>query len=103
LKAVQLDPIRAFIFYLPNNNTDVPPQASDDIWDLQDSGRWKSNNHFPVYTIPGASGYQLMKQLAAYSGNVTQVPNGHELANDYPANDYIRIAAEINVGESIAM
>jgi hypothetical protein len=102
LEEVQLDPIRAFIFYLADNSTDIPPSANDNVWNLQDGGRWKSNNHFPVYTISGATGNLLMKQLSAYSGNVTQVPNGHELANDFPADDYIRIAAEISVGKWMA-
>jgi hypothetical protein len=99
LKAVQADPIRAFIFYLTDNKSDIPPLANDPIWTLKDAGRWKGNNHFPVYAIPSTTGQKIMEQLAAYSGNVTQVPNGHELANDYPANYFIRLAAEIDVGE----
>jgi hypothetical protein len=64
-----------------------------------DGGKWKSWNHFPVYAVPSMSGQEIMLQLAAYSGNVTQVPNGHLLANEFPASDYIRLAAEIDVGK----
>jgi hypothetical protein len=97
LAAVQKDPIRSFLFFLPDNSTDQPPLPNDPRWTLGDGGRWKTTNRFSVYAIPGATGAMLMQQLARYSGNVTTVPNGHELANEYPANDYIRLAAEVNL------
>jgi hypothetical protein len=87
--------VYAFIFYLPDNGTDIPPLANNAVWSLKDGGKWKGANRFPVYAIPGQSGYALMQQLAIYSGNVTGVPNGHELANIYSPSDYIRLAAEI--------
>jgi hypothetical protein len=101
LAAVHKDPIRSFIFFLPDNSTDEPPLPNDPQWSLGDGGRWKAANQFSVYAIPGATGRLLMQQLARYSDNVTDAPNGHELANDYPPSDYIRLAAEIDLGESI--
>jgi hypothetical protein len=39
-----------------------------------------------------------MDQLALYTGNLTSVPNGHELANEYPPSDYVRLAIQIDIG-----
>jgi hypothetical protein len=97
LAAVQKDPIRSFLFFLPDSGTELPPLPNDPQWTLGDGGRWKSANRFSVYAIPGATGAMLMHELTRYSGNVTTVPNGHELANEYPASDYIRLAAEVNL------
>ncbi|KAF1988624.1 hypothetical protein K402DRAFT_391843 [Aulographum hederae CBS 113979] len=99
LEAVQTDPLRAFIFYLPDNNTETPPLPNDIAWGLGDGGSWKTNNHFPVYAVPGAIGAEIMNQLSLYSGNVTSVPNGHDLANfGVSPSDYIRLAADIDLG-----
>lgn len=91
--------VRAFVLYLIDNGTAIPPLANSAVWSLKDGGRWKSTNKYPVYAIPSLSGQAIMKRLADYSGNVTAVPNGHELANQYPPSDYIRLAAEIDIGE----
>ncbi|OCK87827.1 uncharacterized protein K441DRAFT_622381 [Cenococcum geophilum 1.58] len=91
-------PIKAFIFYLPGNGTDTPPLTSDPTWGLGDGGSWKMNNHFPVYAIPGLTGSIIMNQLALYSGNVTAVPHGHDLASMYSPTDYIRLWATIDTG-----
>lgn len=99
LAAVQQDPIRSFIFYLTDNSTTAPPLANDPTWGLNDGGKWKSSNKFPVYAIPSASGNQIMSQLALYTGNLTSVPNGHELANEFPPSDYVRLAIEIDIGK----
>ena len=96
LAAVQQDPIRSFIFYLPGNSTDIPPLANDQTWALGDGGKWKSTNKFPVYAVTSNSGTQIMSQLALYTGNLTSVPNGHELASLYPPSDYIRLALQID-------
>lgn len=97
LAAVQRDPIRSFLFFIPDGGTDQPPVPNDAQWTLNDGGRWKTTNKFSVYGIPGATGAALMLQLSHYSGNVTTVPNGHELANEYQPSDYIRLAAEVNL------
>ncbi|TID26390.1 hypothetical protein E2P81_ATG00867 [Venturia nashicola] len=97
LAAVQRDAIRSFLFFIPDGGTDQPPVPNDQQWALNDGGRWKTTNKFSVYAIPGATGAALMQQLSHYSGNVTTVPNGHELANEYQPSDYIRLAAEVNL------
>jgi hypothetical protein len=85
------------MFYLTDNGTSIPPTANDVVWGLGDGGRWKSANRFPVYAIPSRTGQTIMSHLAEYSGNVTDVPNGHALANDWPSMDYIRLAVELDV------
>jgi len=95
MDAVNSDGTRAFLFYLTDNDTGVPPLANSNVWGLGDGAQWKRNNKFPVYAIPGADGNEIMEQLALYSGNVTDVPNGHQLAGKYRPSDYIRLAAGI--------
>jgi hypothetical protein len=97
LAAVRQDPIRSFVFYLPGNSTNIPPLANDPTWALGDGGKWKSTNRFPVYAISSNSGNQIMSQLSLYTGNLTSVPNGHELANIYSPSDYIRLALQIEI------
>ena len=92
---------QAFLFYLTDNSTGIPPVANDQAWSIGDGGRWKSNNRFPVYAIPSAVGFDLMSRLAEYSGNVTEVPNGRELIDQLPSTDYIRLAAEISIGKPL--
>ncbi|KAK5163841.1 hypothetical protein LTR04_002226 [Oleoguttula sp. CCFEE 6159] len=104
LAAARLDPVRGFIFYLPDNGTEIPPTANSPIWGLGDGGQWKSTNRYPVYAIPGAQGTELMDQLAIYSGNMTDVPNGHTLTEmGFDSRDYVRLFMDIDTGSSRAM
>jgi hypothetical protein len=99
LTAAHFDPIRAFIFYLPDNSADQPPSINSAVWDMNDGGAWKSESPFPVYAVPGLIGSQMMTQLSLYSGNLTTVPYGHELINEYQIDprDYARVYTEIDV------
>jgi hypothetical protein len=99
LAAARVDPVTAFFFYKPDNGTVEPPPADDPGWSLQDGGRWKSENDFGVYAVPGALGATLMTQLSLYSGNMTDVPNGAKLTEMYDPRDYIRLFAMVNFGE----
>jgi hypothetical protein len=69
LDAALTDPIKAFIFYLPDNGTVQPPQINAASWNLHDGGRWKGDHPFPVYAVPGNTGARMMDQLSLYSGN----------------------------------
>ncbi|KAI9852109.1 MAG: hypothetical protein M1824_002173 [Vezdaea acicularis] len=100
LAAARRDPARAFIFYLTNRDSDDedPPPISDPAWSLQDGGSWKSANKYPVYAISSHRGGMLMHQLSAYSGNMTNVPYGHELTEIYQdSRDYARLYTEIRI------
>ncbi len=82
---------RALITYLPNLQPGIPPPANDPAWAMSDGGQWKSSNQYPVYAIPGTSGNTLMQALGRYSGNVTSVPYGGIIAEDYKSPDYVRL------------
>ena len=80
------------MFYIPNNSTGTPPPISDGTWDLNDGGKWKSENKYPVYAIPGVDGSIIMQQLAQYSGNASS-PKARSIlmqAQMDPA-DYVRL------------
>jgi hypothetical protein len=99
LAAARLDPIRAFIFYRPNNSTYKPQPASSPIWDLMDDGDWQNQNHFPIFAVPGQDGASMMRELSRYSGNLTQIPYGKEITDLYGPNsrDYVRIWTELTL------
>ncbi|GKT43190.1 uncharacterized protein ColSpa_03371 [Colletotrichum spaethianum] len=97
LASARLDPIRAFVFYRPNNSTREPQGADSPIWDLDDGDSWRTKNRYPIFAIPGAEGNKMMHQLSLYSGNISQIPYGDEIAQTYDLhdNDYIRIWTEL--------
>ena len=80
------------MFYIPNNSTGTPPPISDAAWNLNDGGRWKSENQYPVYAIPGVDGAIIMQQLAQYSGNASSPKSQYILSQEQmdPA-DYVRL------------
>ena len=67
------------------------------VWAM--AAGWKAANRFPVYAIPGASGHQIMSELALYAGNLTTVPNGHQLTETYPPNDFVRLVLDITLSK----
>lgn len=89
--------VAAFITYIPDNSTTIPPPVNDPQWNLNDGGHWKADSQFPVYAIPGASGYAVMQQLPNYSGNISTVKDGAELLKDKDAapTDLVRMFVEI--------
>ncbi|TVY75936.1 putative RING finger membrane protein, partial [Lachnellula suecica] len=98
MHAAREDPNRAFIFYLPNNETTAPPPPTSPVWDLGDGGDWKTKNQYPVYVVPGYYGERLVYELSLYSGNLTSVPYGHEIS-ELPGIDpryYVRLYTDIS-------
>ena len=113
LAAAQLDPARAFLFYLVDNGlangtfngSAQPPPISSPAWNLDDGGAWRSGNSFPIYAVSTDIGNQLMHELSLYSGNMTEVPYGHvisELPNTDP-RDYVRLYTEIETVNSSSL
>jgi len=105
IAAASLDPARAFIFYQPNVTDNETPASDSSAWDLQDGGAWKTRYQSPVYAIPGAIGYELMHELALYSGNMTDVPFGHTIS-EFPgvdASDYVRLYTELDVAAATTL
>ncbi|KAK2025323.1 hypothetical protein LX32DRAFT_65501 [Colletotrichum zoysiae] len=99
LASARLDPIRAFVFYRPDNSTSEPQGADSPIWDLGDGDAWRSQNRYPIFAISGAEGNKMMHQLSLYSGNISQTPHGDQIAQRYDPHDddYIRIWTELTV------
>ncbi|KAL9119064.1 MAG: hypothetical protein Q9187_004384, partial [Circinaria calcarea] len=100
LASAGIDSARAFIFYIPDGSRDAPPPIKDPYWGLNDGGTWKSQNNYPVYAIPGFYGALLMQQLALYSGNMTDVPEGQLLSGNFDTRDYVRLYTTINTGRA---
>ncbi|QSZ29504.1 hypothetical protein DSL72_004018 [Monilinia vaccinii-corymbosi] len=99
LAAAREDPVRAFIFYRPDNGTTQPPPISSDQWALEDGGSWKAINKYPVYAVPGSVGARMMREISLYSGNLTDVPNGHDIST-FPGvdpRDYVRVYTQLKV------
>ncbi|KAL6876757.1 hypothetical protein J3F83DRAFT_420092 [Trichoderma novae-zelandiae] len=99
LAAARADPIRAFIFYKPNNSSNKPQDVSSPVWNLDDDGAWKNQNQYPVFAVSGLEGQKMMTQLSLYSGTVEQIPHGQEISQLYGPNpkDYVRIWTELNM------
>ena len=80
------------MFYTPDNSTGTPPPVSDEVWNLNDGGRWKSENKYPVYAIPGVDGAIIMEQLAQYSGNTSSPKVQDILTQEHlDRTDYVRL------------
>ena len=91
---------RAFFFFDPDYSQDQPPTPNDPFWGLSDGGQWKSQNQYPVYAMSGFYGQQILQQLALYSGNMTDVPNGHILTETYDPHDYVRLYTTVDTGHA---
>ncbi|KHN98915.1 RING finger domain-containing protein [Metarhizium album ARSEF 1941] len=92
-------PVKAFIFYKPNNSTNKPQDGDSPVWNLGDGGAWRSNRHFPVFAIPGLQGQKIITQLSLYSGSITQVPHGQEVQRLYNLHGttYLRIWTKLTL------
>ncbi|KAM3086497.1 hypothetical protein ACMFMG_000630 [Clarireedia jacksonii] len=105
LAAARKDPVRAFIFYQPDNSTDQPPPISSEQWSLRDGGSWKTANNFPAYAVPGSLGARMMYQLSRYSGNLTDVPYGHQLSMipGVDPREYVRIYTQLDLSQGSSL
>ncbi|QUC19959.1 uncharacterized protein UV8b_04200 [Ustilaginoidea virens] len=92
-------PVKAFLFYKPNNSTNKPQDGDSPVWNLGDGGAWRSNRHFPIFAVPGRDGQKIMTQLSLYSGAITQVPHGQEIKKLYNIHSsaYLRIWTRLTV------
>lgn len=99
LNSARFDPIRAFIFYKPNNSSNKPQEVDSPVWNLDDNGEWKKANQYPVFAVPGLDGQKMMNQLSLYSGNLTEIPHGEDITELYGPNpaDYVRIWTELDM------
>jgi hypothetical protein len=89
--AARRAPTKGIFVYQPGQDNSRPPVLNDASWNLQDGGRWQSDNSFPTYAVSSMTGNIVMDALANYSGNMTSVPNGNQLATEFDSSDYVRL------------
>ncbi|KAK0391941.1 hypothetical protein NLU13_1439 [Sarocladium strictum] len=99
LASARRDPIRAFIFYKPNNSSNKPQDVDSPVWNLDDNGLWQRMNPFPIFAVSGQEGQKITTKLSHYSGNISEVPHGDEIQSIYSTNpkDYVRIFTELTM------
>lgn len=72
LSAGQKAGTHAMVFFDPSNNdTGLPPDSNDARWKINDGEKWRMENNYPVYAIPGPAGTSLIRDLAHFSGDST--------------------------------
>jgi hypothetical protein len=84
-------PTKGIYVYQLGQGNDEPPVLNDPSWSLNDGGSWQRANTFPTYALSTMTGGIIMDQLALYSGNLTTVPHGDELAQELDKTDYVRL------------
>jgi hypothetical protein len=89
--AARQAPTKGIYVYQLGQGDDEPPVLNDPSWSLNDGGGWQRANTFPTYALSTTTGEIIMDQLALYSGNLTTVPHGDELAQELDKTDYVRL------------
>ncbi|KEY71140.1 hypothetical protein S7711_00962 [Stachybotrys chartarum IBT 7711] len=99
LASARFDPIRAFVFYKPNNSSNKPQDVDSVVWDLGDDGAWTRQNRYPIFAIPGIDGHEMMTQLGLYSGGINDIPHADDINDLYGPHprDYVRIWTELTM------
>jgi hypothetical protein len=99
LAAARRDPVRAFVFYKPNNSSNKPQDVDSPVWDLDDNRAWTRQNRFPIFAIPGIDGLKTMNQLSLYSGDIDEIPHADDISALYEPHesDYVRIWSELTL------
>lgn len=95
LAQARADAVRAAMAFQPN--TGGPPAPTDPSWYLNDGGRWKSDNQYPIYAIAAPTGANLLHELTLYSGNMSSAPNGNILGDQYDERDFPRLFAHVTL------
>jgi len=92
--------VAAFVFFLPNGTSDLPPAANDPVWGLGDGGQWKQNNPYPVYAIPAPIAADILNHSALYSGNITTAPFATTLRTIYGSSANVRLFVRFDLASS---
>lgn len=91
---------KALLFFETfNNESGIPPPASDVLWDLNDGEQWKEDNQFPVYAIPGPAAGTLMRELAWFSDGKTDRSQNGSYPSIQKRDSSIRLFTMIANGE----
>jgi hypothetical protein len=100
LAGARTAPVRAFLFYIPGDDSISPPPAESSEWYIEDDADWTTQTNYPVFAVSGMVGEIMMQHLSLYSGNMTQVPFGQNITDRFLTDpeDYLRIWTELIVG-----
>ncbi|OQE11389.1 hypothetical protein PENVUL_c002G05360 [Penicillium vulpinum] len=105
LSAAQKVGTHAMIFFQPSDNeTSLPPDSNDPRWGINDGDKWKMDNNYPVYAIPGPAGIALINDLSWYSDETLDGArdNSTETEEFVVQADTSRLFARIETGEYTA-
>ena len=93
--------ISAFVFYHPDNSTGgAYGSPNSGGWSLNDAGQWKNQHNYPVYTVSGQEGQQIMTALSQYSGNLSQAPYATDLAKLFSPDHTPRLYSRVQIMSS---
>ncbi|KAK5080563.1 hypothetical protein LTR05_008506 [Lithohypha guttulata] len=97
LAQARADAVRAAFTFQP-----AGPDLSQatNSWNLNDTWSWKNENQYPIYAVAGATGAQILDQMALYSGSLTDAPNGATLAQQNDPRDFPRLFAHVDLQNS---
>ncbi|KAJ5187672.1 hypothetical protein N7449_010666 [Penicillium cf. viridicatum] len=103
LSAAQKVGTHAMIFFQPSDNdTSIPPDSNDSRWTINDGDKWRMDNNYPVYAIPGPAGTSLINDLTWYS-NETPDDKRENLTENFALQTKTkRLFARIETGEETA-
>ncbi|KAJ5586823.1 uncharacterized protein N7459_002588 [Penicillium hispanicum] len=89
----------ALVFYQPSSDeTGIPPPPNDKRWDLNDGYKWRMDNNYPIYAIPGPAGKTLMRELSWFSDGTpaNKSHNGSHLSTNHGAKESARLFTMID-------
>lgn len=87
--------VRGAIVFQPN--VERPPPGNDPSWSIQDGGRWRTDNQYPIYAVPASWALNQLALSAQYSGNMSSAPFGDSLTQQYDPRDYPRLFARVDL------
>ncbi|KAJ5503534.1 hypothetical protein N7463_006408 [Penicillium fimorum] len=98
LSAAQKVGTHAMVFFQPSDNeTSLPPDSDNSRWAINDGDKWRMDNNYPVYAIPGPAGISLINDLSWYSA---ETPEKENLMEDFMIQTKTgRLFARIETGE----
>lgn len=102
MESMRSQDIAAAFFYPLDDYTDAPP-AEHPMWSLNDGDNWKSDNGFPVYAISGHHGQILIRNLAVFSGQLSDAPRGDRLSQVYRTGSEGRLYGVMSFGMTIPL
>ncbi|KAJ5977002.1 hypothetical protein N7501_000344 [Penicillium viridicatum] len=100
LSAAQKVGTHAMIFFQPSDNdTSIPPDSNDSRWAINDGDKWRMDNNYPVYAIPGPAGTSLINDLTWYSSETPDDKRDNSTENFALQTKTNRLFARIETGE----